>query len=105
MAVGLEEGERAAAVAPIRRLLAEHARRRDGRPFEDAVAECLVFYSPEADLWSSGLHRLEVEEVGEALSRLHVQWDVATGGSPLRPGAVLVLPQAIGHDARSRPPR
>ena len=63
------------------------------------VAECLVFYSPEADLWSSGLHRLEVEEVGEALSRLHVQWDVATGGSPLRPGAVLVLPQATGDHA------
>jgi hypothetical protein len=96
VAVGLEEGERASAVAPVRRLLSEHARRRDGRPFEDAVSECLVFYSPEADLWSSGLHRLEVEEVGEALSRLHVQWDVATGGSLLRPGAVLILPQAMG---------
>jgi hypothetical protein len=96
IAVGLEEGDRAVAVAPVRRLLSEHARRREGRPFESAVAECLVFYSPEADLWSSGLHRLEVEEVGEALTRLHVQWDVATGGSPLTPGAVLVLPQAIG---------
>jgi hypothetical protein len=96
VAIGLEEGERALAVAPTRRLLAEHARRRDGRPFESAVAECLVFYSPEADVWSSGLHRLEVEEVGEALGRLHVQWDVATGGSPLSPGAVLVLPQATG---------
>ena len=96
VAVGLEEGERASAVAPVRRLLSEHARRRDGRPFEDAVSECLVFYSPKADLWSSGLHRLEVEEVGEALTRLHVQWDVATGGSPLREGAVLVLPQATG---------
>ena len=96
VSVGLEEGERAAAVAPIRALLAEHAGRRDGRPFEDPVTECLVFYSPEADMWSSGLHRLELEEVGEILSRLHVQWDVATGGSPLRPGAVLVLPQAVG---------
>ncbi len=94
--VGLEEGERAAAVAPIRALLADHASRRDGRPFEHPVAECLVFYSPEADMWSSGLHRLEAEEVGEILSRLHVQWDVATGGSPLRPGTVLVLPQALG---------
>jgi hypothetical protein len=96
VAVGLEEGERANAVAPVRRLLAEHALRREGRPFENAVSECLVFYSPEADLWSSGLHRLEVEEVGEALSRLHLQWDVATGGSPLREGAVLILPQALG---------
>jgi hypothetical protein len=96
VAVGLEEGERADDVAPFRRLLAEHAGRRDGRPFEGAVSECQVFYSPEADLWSSGLHRLEVEEVGEALSRLHLQWDVATGGSPLDPGSVLVLPQAAG---------
>jgi hypothetical protein len=94
--VGLEEGERASALAPIRALLAEHASRRDNRPFERPVAECLVFYSPEADMWSSGLHRLEFEEVGEILSLLHVQWDVATGGSPLRPGSVLVLPQAIG---------
>jgi hypothetical protein len=94
--VGLEEGERALALAPIRALLAEHAARRDGRPFEQPVAECLVFYSPEADMWSSGLHRLELEEVGEILSRLHVQWEVVTGGSPLRPGSVLVLPQAIG---------
>jgi hypothetical protein len=96
VAVGLEEGERATAVAPVRRLLAEHSLRREGRPFENAVSECLVFYSPEADLWSSGLHRLEVEEVGEALSRLHLQWDVATGGSPLREGAVLILPQSLG---------
>lgn len=94
--VGFEEGERATVLAPIRALLAEHAGRRDGRPFEQPVAECMVFYSPEADMWSSGLHRLELEEVGEVLSRLHVQWDVATGGSPLRPGSVLVLPQAIG---------
>ncbi len=97
--VGLEEGERAAVLAPIRALLSEHAGRRDGRPFENPVAECLVFYSPDADMWSSGLHRLEFEEVGEILSRLHVQWDVATGGSPLRPGSVLVLPQAIGMTA------
>ncbi len=96
VSVGLEEGDRATALAPIRTLLAEHAARRDGQPFERPVAECLVFYSPEADLWSSGLHRLEAEEVGEILSRLHVQWDVVTGGSPLRPGALLVLPQAIG---------
>ncbi len=94
--VGLEEGERAVALTPIRALLSEHAARREGRPFENPVAECLVFYSPEADVWSSGLHRLEFEEVGEILSRLHVQWDVATGGSPLRPGSVLVLPQPIG---------
>jgi hypothetical protein len=94
--VGLEEGERAAAVAAIRRLLAEHAGRRDGHPFEAPLAECLVFYSPEADVWSGGLHRLEVEEVGEILTRLHVQWDVATGGSPLSPGAILVVPQALG---------
>jgi hypothetical protein len=94
--VGLEEGDRAAALAPIRGLLAEHAGRRAGRPFEGPVTECLVFYSPEADMWSSGLHRLELEEVGEILSGLHFQWDVATGGSSLRPGAVLVLPQAIG---------
>ncbi|HET8725052.1 MAG TPA: hypothetical protein VFM53_12715 [Anaeromyxobacteraceae bacterium] len=96
VAVGMEEGERAAVVEPLRRLLAEHAGRRDGRPFEDPVAECLAFYSPDADVWSSGLHRLELEEVGETLSRLGVQWEVATGGSRLRPGAVLVLPQAIG---------
>ena len=97
--VGLEEGERAEVLAPIRALLSEHAGRRDGRPFENPVAECLVFYSPDADMWSSSLHRLELEEVGEILSRLHVQWDVATGGSPLRPGSVLVLPQAIGMTA------
>jgi hypothetical protein len=94
--VGFEEGDRASALAPIRALLAEHAERRDGRPFEQPVAECLIFYSPEADMWSSGLHRLELVEVGEILSRLHVQWDVATGGSPLRPGSVVILPQSIG---------
>ncbi len=96
VSVGLEEGERARALAPFRTFLSGHAGRRDGRTFEQPLAEVLVFYSPEADVWSSGLHRLELEEVGELLSRMHVQWDVATGGSPLRPGAVLVLPQAIG---------
>ena len=96
VAVGLEEGDRASATATVRRLLADHAARRDGRPFENPVVEFQVFYSPEADMWSSGLHRLEAEEVGEILTRLHFQWDVATGGSPIHPGAVLVLPQALG---------
>ena len=44
---------------------------------------------------SGGLHRLEVEEVGEILTRLHVQWDVATGGSPLPPGAVAGQPTEL----------
>jgi hypothetical protein len=96
VAVGLEEGERADAVAPVRQLLAEHAARRGGRPFESPVVEVLVLYSPEADLWSSGLHRLAVEEVGEVLARLHVQWDVATAGTALHPATILVLAQATG---------
>jgi hypothetical protein len=92
--VAFEEGERARTVAPVRRLARDHAARRGGAAFLDPVVECLLLYSAEADLWTRGLHRMALEEAGETLSRLHVQW-MATSGTPvLRPGTVLVLAQA-----------
>jgi len=92
--VAFEEGERARTIAPVRRLARDHGARRGGTAFGDPVVECLVFYSAEADLWTRGLHRMAVEEAGETLSRLHVQWMAATGIPPVRPGTVLVLAQA-----------
>jgi hypothetical protein len=92
--VAFEEGERATAVAPVRRLLREHLERRSGVAFSDAVADVALLYSPEADLWSRGVHRAALEEAGETLSRAHVQWTVTLSTRSLRPPTVLVLAQA-----------
>jgi len=92
--VAFEEGERASAVAPVRRLARGHASRRPGVAFADPVVECLLLYSTEADLWSRGFHRMALEEAGETLSRLQVQWAAITGTAGIRPGAVLVLAEA-----------
>ncbi len=92
--VAFEESERGAAISPSRRLLREQADRRAGLAFADPVAECFVLYSAEADLWTRGLHRTAVEEVGEVLSRMHVQWAAALPRAALRQGTVLVLAQA-----------
>jgi hypothetical protein len=93
--VAFEEGERAAAVAPARRLLQEHLARRQGGAFADPVVEVAVLYSPDSDLWTGGLHRLAAEEAGEALSELHVQWDAVLFPAALRPATVLLVPQGV----------
>lgn len=91
--VALDEGDRGTATAAARRMLREHQVRRGGRAFADPVVEVAVLYSADSDMWTGGLHRLAAEEAGEALSGLHVQWDVALGPGPLPPGTVLVVPQ------------
>ncbi len=95
MHVAFEESERAGAVAPARRLLRDHLARREGRAFADPVVEVAVLYSPDTDLWTGGLHRLAAEEAGEALSDLHVQWDVVQLPAPLKPSQVLLVPQGV----------
>ena len=92
--VAFEEGDRAVALSPVRALARAHAARRASQAFSDPVPECVLFYSAEADLWTRGLHRMAVEEAGETLSRMHVQWIATTGALAPRPGSVLVLAQA-----------
>jgi len=97
--VAFEEGERATALAAVRRLHHAQVARRDSLAFGDPVAECLVYYSPEADLWTRGLHRMAVEEAGETLSRMHVQWAASLSPAAPREGTALVLAQASALSA------
>jgi len=98
--VALEDGERAAALAPTTRLLRDLLERRAGLAFAEPVVECVVLYSAGADLWTQGLHRAAVEEAGEALARAHFQWTVAVAPAGPRPGGVLVLAQATALSAQ-----
>lgn len=55
------------------------------------VAECAVLYSAEADLWSGGDHREQVQRAGDALAALQLQAPVVLRVSDAPAGAALVL--------------
>ena len=61
----------------------------------EAVAECAVLYSAEADLWTGGRHRAAVERAVELLSALHVQAPVVLRVQDAPPQAALVLADAV----------
>lgn len=61
----------------------------------EAVAECAVLYSAEADLWTGGRHRAAVERAVELLSALHVQAPVVLRAQDAPPQAALVLADAV----------
>jgi hypothetical protein len=65
----------------------------------EAVAECALLYSAEADLWSGGRHRRAVALAAEALAAHHVQAPVVTRLSDVPAGAVVVLADAAGVTA------
>jgi hypothetical protein len=61
----------------------------------DAVAECAILYSAEADLWTGGRHRAAVERAGELLATLHVQAPVVMSPADAPSDAALVLADAV----------
>ncbi|MGC3999811.1 MAG: hypothetical protein QM767_21165 [Anaeromyxobacter sp.] len=90
-------GQEVAAIRRLSRQLALQA----ARPPAQAVpiAEACILYSAEADLWSSGRHRLAVERAGEALAAVHVQAPVVLRVADAPPGAALVLADATALSA------
>lgn len=93
---GLEpSGPAGLEVAATRRLARQLAQRAGRHPAAaEPVAECVLFYSAEADLWSGGRHRLAVERAGDALAAVHVQAPVALRLADVPASAVLVLADA-----------
>ena len=94
-------------LATVRRF-ARQVRTGHGAAVHDPVAECAIVYSPEADLWTGGDHRQQVERVGDALAALHVQAPVVMRLADAPAGAVLVLagagglPQLEAHELSRR---
>jgi len=71
-------GEPGSQLGKLRALVQEVAARGRSPGAASAVAECVLLYSPEADLWSAGRHRRAVELAAEALAAQHVQAPVVT---------------------------
>jgi len=89
---GLEpSGEDGREVAAVRRLARQLAAARRGPLDTEPIAECAIFYSAEADLWSGGRHRVAVERAGDTLAALHVQAPVVMRLADAPAGAALVL--------------
>ena len=84
-------GDSASALARLRRFARQLGAERNAPGVAEPVAECAILYSPEADLWTGGDHRVQVERAGDALAALHVQAPVVMRLSEASPGAVLVL--------------
>jgi hypothetical protein len=74
-----------------RRLHAHGLAPTQGEP----VAECVLLYSAEADLWTGGRHREAVEHAGELLAALHVQAPVVTRLADAPAAVPLVLADAV----------
>ena len=96
-------GDAGREVAATRRLARRLQRHGIGPASCEPVAECAVLYSPEADLWTGGLHRAAVERAVEVLAALHVQAPVVLRVQDAPPAASLVLAGASGiapHEAK-----
>jgi hypothetical protein len=89
-------GDAGQALARVRGLAREVARRMAVPGLASPVAECSVIYSREADLWSGGAHRRGVELALEALSARHVQYSVVLRVADAPAGVALVLADAQG---------
>lgn len=93
--VAEQAGDAATSLAGLRRF-ARMVRAGHGDAVHEPVAECAIVYSPEADLWTGGDHREQVERTGDALAALHVQAPVVMRLADAPAGAVLVLAGAAG---------
>lgn len=79
------------ALAALRRFARQIGAERHAPGAVEPVVECALLYSPEADLWTGGDHRAQVERAGDALAALHVQAPVVMRLADAPPGAALVL--------------
>jgi hypothetical protein len=90
-AIGPDRAEAEGRLAPLRRFARLVAAQRRAPAPSDAVSECAILYSREADLWTGGDHRAQVERAGDVFSALQVQWKVVLRVADAPPGAALVL--------------
>lgn len=79
------------ALAALRRFARRLGAEQQAAGEAEPVAECAVLYSPEADLWTGGDHRAQVERAGDALAALHAQAPVALRLADVPSSATLVL--------------
>lgn len=87
------------ALASLRRFARQVGVERHAPGVAESVAECAILYSPEADLWSGGDHREQVERAGDALAALHIQAPVVMRLADAPPTAALVLAGAAALPA------
>jgi hypothetical protein len=90
-AIGPDRAEAEGQLAPLRRFARLVAAQRHAPTPSDAVSECVILYSREADLWTGGDHRAQVERAGELLAGLQIQWKVVLRVADAPPQAALVL--------------
>jgi hypothetical protein len=88
--IGLPSGEDGE-LAVLRRFARLVSTQRHAPGISEPVFECAILYSREADLWTGGDHRVQVERVGDALAALQIQAPVVTRLDDAPPHAVLVL--------------
>ncbi len=81
----------AAPLAGLRRFGRRVAAEKNAPGAAAPVTECAVLYSAEADLWSGGDHREQVERVGDALAALQIQAPVVMRVADAPPGSAVVL--------------
>lgn len=97
---GLPPGGHAAAqLSTLRALVSRLADEGRAPGTAEPVAECVLLYSGDADLWSGGRHRRAVALAAEALAAHHVQAPVVTRLADAPAGAVVVLADAAGLTA------
>ncbi len=89
--IGLEPPGGADALAALRRFARQVGAEKGPTPRPEPVAECAILYSREADLWTGGDHRVQVERAGDALAALHVQAPVVLRVDDAPQGAAVVL--------------
>jgi hypothetical protein len=78
-------------LAALRRFARLVSAQRYAPGIAEPVFECAILYSLEADLWTGGDHRVQVERVGDALAALQIHAPVVTRLDDAPPHAVLVL--------------
>jgi hypothetical protein len=93
-------GEASVQAARLRALVGRIADEGRAPGTAEAVAECALLYSADADLWSGGRHRRAVALAAEALAAHHVQAPVVTRLSDVPAGAAVVLADAAGLTAQ-----
>ncbi len=89
--IGPDRAEAEGQLAALRRFARLVAAQRRAPTAADAVSECAILYSREADLWTGGDHRAQVERACDLLSALQVQATVVLRVADAPPQAALVL--------------
>jgi hypothetical protein len=78
-------------LSALRRFARVVSAQRNAPGVAEPVLECAVLYSHEADLWSGGDHRAQVERAGDVLAALQIQAPVVLSLADAPQNAVLVL--------------